>query len=52
MLAVKEKKVIPTDSNLITPDWKDLWKNMGHDLNDKNDSGDYVEKAINTALKL
>jgi hypothetical protein len=25
---------------------------MGHDLDDKNDSGDYVEKAINTALKL
>lgn len=52
VLAVKEKKVIPTDSNLITPDWKDLWGKMGHNLDDKNDSGDYVEKAINTALKL
>lgn len=52
VLAVKDKWVVPTKDNIITPDWKDLWKNMGHDLDDKNDSGDYVEKAINTALKL
>ena len=52
VLAVKDKGILPTKDNIITPDWKDLWKNMGHDLDDKNDSGDYVEKAINTALKL
>ena len=51
VLKVKEKGIKPVDSNLITPMWKDLWKNMGHDLDNKNDSGDYVEKAINTALK-
>ena len=51
VLKVEEKWVKPTDGNIITPDWKDLWTNMWHDLNDKNDSGDYVEKAINTALK-
>lgn len=49
---MKDKGVVPTKDNIVTPDWKDLWKNMGHDLDDKNDSGDYVEKAINTALKL
>lgn len=52
VLAVKNKGILPTKDNIITPDWKDLWKNMGHDLDDKNDSWDYVEKAINTALKL
>lgn len=51
VLKVKEKGIKPVDTNLITPMWKDLWKNMGHNLDDKNDSGDYVEKAINTALK-
>ena len=52
VLAVKDKWVTPTKENIITPDWKDLWSKMWHDLDDKNDSGDYVEKAISTALKL
>lgn len=52
VLAVKDKGILPTKENIVTPDWKDLRKNMGHDLDDKNDSWDYVEKAINTALKL
>ena len=51
VLKVEEKWVKPVNANLITPDWKDLWTKMWHDLNNKNDSGDYVEKAINTALK-
>jgi len=52
VLSVKKKWVVPTKDNIITPDWKNLWINMGHDLDDKNDSWDYVEKAISTALKL
>lgn len=51
VLAVEEKEIIPTKDNIVTPDWKDLWKKMWHDLNDKNDSWDYVEKAVNVALK-
>ena len=52
VLAVKDKGVEPTKENIVTPDRKDLWGKMWHNLDDKNDSGDYVEKAINTALKL
>lgn len=49
---VKSNNEKPTTSNIITPNWRNLWTNMGHDIKDKNDSGDYVEKALNTALKL
>ena len=51
VLNVKAKWVKPTDSNLITPSWRDLWKKMWHDLKDINDSWDYVEKAVSTAYK-
>ena len=36
--------------NPIFLDWKDLWQKMGHDLNNENDSWDYVEKALQTAI--
>lgn len=51
VLNVKENWVKPETSNIITPSWRDLWSKMGHDLNDINDSWDYVEKAVKTALK-
>lgn len=51
VLAVEQKQIVPVKDNIITPNRKDLWTKMGHNLDDKNDSGDYVEKAINTALK-
>ena len=51
VLAVKDNGKKPETENIITPNWKDLWTKMGHDLNNKNDSWDYVEKAVNTALK-
>jgi hypothetical protein len=41
---------LPKDRNIITPDWKDLWTKMGHNPS-KYEGGDYVEKAVNTALK-
>lgn len=50
ILNVKKKWVKPTDSNIITPDWKDLWSKMWHSIT-TYDGWDYVEKAINTALK-
>ena len=34
----------------IDLDWKQLWADMGHDLNNKSDSGDYVIKALKTAI--
>lgn len=52
ILNVKKNWVIPTNRNIITPDWKDLWTKMGHDVNNIKDSWDYVEKAVSTALKL
>lgn len=52
VLNVKSKWVKPKTSNLITPNWKDLRTKMWHDLKDINDSGDYVEKAVSTALKM
>ena len=52
ILAVKKKWILPTTHNIITPDWKDLRTKMWHDLDDKNDSWDYVEKAVSTALKM
>ena len=51
VLCVKSKGVKPIKENLITPSWRDLWTKMGHDLKNVNDSGDYVEKAVSTALK-
>jgi len=51
ILNVKKKWIVPINDNIITPDRKDLRKNMGHDINDKDDSWDYVEKAVSTALK-
>ena len=50
VLAVAKKWKEPTDSNIATPDWKDLWKKMGHNP-EKYDGGDYVEKAVDIALK-
>lgn len=52
ILNVMEKWIIPTDSNIITPDWKDLRINMWHNINDINDSWDYVDKAVNTSRKM
>jgi len=37
--------------NPIELDRKDLWTKMGHKLEDMNDSGDYVEKALLTTNK-
>ena len=51
ILAVKKKGILPTKENIVTPNWKDLRTKMWHDLENKDDSGDYVEKALNTALK-
>ena len=51
ILQVKNRWKKPDKENIVTPSWRDLWSKMGHDLNNKNDSWDYVEKAVNTALK-
>lgn len=51
VLEVKSKGKKPETNNIITPSWRDLWTKMGHDLKDVNDSWDYVEKAVTTALK-
>lgn len=51
ILNVKDKWIKPTKENLITPSWRDLWTKMWHNLKDINDSWDYVEKAVTTALK-
>lgn len=51
VLAVKKKGIVPTKDNIVTPDRKNLRTNMWHDLWNKNDSWDYVEKAVSTALK-
>jgi len=50
ILQVKKNWVEPTDRNIITPQWKDLWSKMGHSTT-KYDGWDYVEKAVSTALK-
>lgn len=52
VLNVMQWWVQPTDSNIITPSWRDLWWKMWHNINDINDSWDYVENAVSTALKL
>lgn len=50
ILNVKKWWVVPTDRNIITPQWKDLWGKMWHSTT-KYDGWDYVEKAVSTALK-
>ena len=52
ILNVKAKWIKPINENLITPSWRDLWTKMWHDLKNYNDSWDYVEKAVKTALKM
>ena len=52
VLAVKRNGIKPKNSNIITPNRKDLRVNMWHDINDVNDSWDYVEKAVETAHKM
>lgn len=52
ILNVKDSWRIPTSENIFTPDWKDLRKKMWHDIENINDSGDYVEKAMNTAINM
>lgn len=51
ILAVRNNWKKPEKDNIITPFWENLWTDMGHNLNDKNDSWDYVEKAVSTAKK-
>ena len=50
ILIVKKNWVEPKDSNIFTPDWKDLWGKMWHST-EKYDGWDYVEVAVKTALK-
>lgn len=50
ILNVKKWWIEPTDRNIITPVWKDLWSKMGHSTTEY-DGWDYVEKAVSTALK-
>jgi len=52
VLNVKANWKKPETENIITPSWRDLWSKMGHDLNNVNDSWDYVEKAVSTAYKM
>ena len=51
ILVVRKNWVVPTTKNILTPQWKDLWSKMWHST-EKYDWGDYVEKAVSTALKL
>lgn len=37
--------------NIINLSWESLWKAMWHDLEDKNDSWDYVENMLNALRK-
>lgn len=50
ILNVKKGWVEPTTKNIITPKRKDLWAKMWHSTT-QYDWGDYVEKAVSTALK-
>lgn len=50
ILKVRQNWVEPTTKNIITPAWKDLRAKMGHST-EKYDGWDYVERAINIALK-
>lgn len=49
VLSVAKKGKEPTDSNIVTPDWKDLWRKMWHNP-EKYEGWDYVERAVQTAL--
>lgn len=51
ILAVRNNGKKPEKDNIITPFRENLWTDMGHNLNDKNDSWDYVEKAVSVAHK-
>ncbi len=51
VLSVRKLWKKPEGENIVTPDWEDLRTKMWHDLKNKDDSWDYVEKAVNTALK-
>lgn len=50
ILNVKKGWIEPTTKNIITPKRKDLWAKMWHSTT-QYDWGDYVEKAVSTALK-
>lgn len=50
ILNVKKKWVKPTNSNIITPDRKDLRTKMWHNP-EKYDGWDYVERAVSIALE-
>lgn len=50
ILNVKKGWIEPTTKNIITPKRKDLWVKMWHSTT-QYDWGDYVEKAVSTALK-
>lgn len=45
-MVVEINKMIADGENLINLDRKDLWIKMGHDINNKNDSWDYIEKML------
>lgn len=50
ILIVQKNWKEPTDSNIFTPEWKDLWGKMWHST-EKYDGWDYVETAVRTAFK-
>lgn len=50
-LATQIVERIKSGVNAIELIWQDLWVKMGHNLNDTNDSWDYVENGLNTANK-
>ena len=50
ILNVRKNGKVPSYSNILTPNWKDLWSKMWHSTT-KYDGWDYVERAVNTALK-
>lgn len=50
-LAQQVATKIKSGVNAVELYWEDLWTKMGHNLADKTDSGDYVEKALDTTNK-
>lgn len=50
-IATQIYEKIKSWKNPVELDRKDLWKKMGHNLENKSDSGDYVEKALLTTNK-
>lgn len=50
ILNVRKNGKVPVYSNILTPKWKDLWSKMWHSTT-KYDGWDYVERAVNIALK-